>query len=131
MLSGGEWACPDQVAQERIFADPGQFAVQQLNPEAAVVQLQVGAVVAVPDAGSEEDHVTDPEVVATRNRQVDRRTPQDDGDLQEAVAVDLHRLVVDPPVGVDECVIGEIGAATGHLHRHDGHRRRHPQLQAG
>jgi hypothetical protein len=51
---------PQQVAEHRVFAGPGQFTSQHFDGEAAVVQRQLTAlVIAVPHARPEQDDVAD------------------------------------------------------------------------
>jgi hypothetical protein len=92
--------------------------VEQLGAEAAVVQLQVLGVVAVPDAGAQEHDVAGAELLAAGQGPLDGLPPGDDGDLDEAVRVVLLQLLVDPGARIGENALGEVRPAP----RGDGHR---------
>ena len=75
------------------------------------------AVVTVPDTGSEQDRVARLQVLLARHGPVPGCATDDDGDLDEGVGVDLHRLVVDPAARPREGALGEEGPAARHRDR--------------
>src|SRR4051794_7194946 len=85
--------------------------MEQFDAEAAVVELEVGAVISVPDSGTEEDDVPGLQVPAACHGKVGRLAAGHDRDLDEAMAVDLHVPGMDESACEDEQVVGEVRAA--------------------
>jgi hypothetical protein len=110
----GERPGPQQEPEQRILAHPGQLTLHQVGREAAVPQLQVrAAVVRVPDAGPEQDHVAHFEFLPPGQALVAPRAARDHGDLEEAVGVDRMAGRVQVRAGVGDGAVDEVQQRAG------------------
>jgi hypothetical protein len=119
---------PQQVAEQRVLAGPGELPVQQLAAEAAVVQLEPPAVlVAVPHAGPQQHDVADAQLPAPGQAVVRAGAAAHERDLHEAVRVQRVPGLVQVQAGVDQRPLGEVQQVVTGVHRHVdvGHVLRH------
>lgn len=110
---------PQQVAEQRVLARPGELPVQQLAAEAEVVEHQpLAALVGVPDARPEQHDVPAGQLNLSGQAVVRAAAVDDDRDLDEPVGV--HRVPVHVQVqpGVGERPLGEVQRAVLRVHRH-------------
>jgi hypothetical protein len=119
--SQGQWRAPQQVAKDGVFVCPGQLTVEHLGGEAAVVQLQIVALVPMPNPWPKEHHVTDSELLVAGQREVRPLSGGDDRELDEAVCMNLDRLSLDVAAGGGKYPFGEVGVTLGNGHRQFGH----------
>src|SRR5580693_10507618 len=97
------WAGPQQVAEQRVLAGPGQLVAEELAAETAVIELQVPAVVvSVPDAGAQQDDIPAGKLLPTGQRVVNALAAGRKNNLHEAVRVQRVALLVKVIAGVGE-----------------------------